>query len=73
VDLAVYYRRLDREEYSTLRAIREGRTLAEALEAGFAGSAMTAARQAVRVREWFAAWAELGWICAPDLESLVKG
>jgi hypothetical protein len=73
VDLSVYYRRLEREEYRTLKAIGEGRTLAEALEAGFAGSAMAAARQALRVQEWFGTWAELGWICAPDLESLVKG
>jgi hypothetical protein len=73
VDLSVYYRRLEREEYRTLKAIGEDRTLAEALVAGFEESTMEAVRRAVRVKEWFRTWAELGWVCAPDLESLVKG
>ncbi len=71
VDLSVYYRRLEREEYQLLTAIREGRALGEAIEAGFAGSRIANSRRAERLREWFANWAELGWICAPDLESLL--
>ena len=73
VDLNVYYRRMEREEFLTLAAIRDGRPLAEALEEGFAGSQIPEARRPVRVRQWFATWAELGWICAPDLEQLVQG
>ena len=73
VDFNVYYRRLEREEYLTLVAIRDGRTLAEALDAGFAGSRIAEGRRPQRVREWFGMWAELGWICAPDLERLVQG
>jgi hypothetical protein len=73
VDFNVYYRRLEREEYLTLVAIRDGRTLAEALDAGFAGSRIAEGRRPKRVREWFGMWAELGWICAPDLERLVQG
>jgi hypothetical protein len=65
VDFNVYYRRLEREEYLTLVAIRDGRTLAEALDAGFAGSRIPEGRRPQRVREWFANWAELGWICTP--------
>jgi hypothetical protein len=72
VDFNVYYRRLDREEYSTLVAIRDGRMLAEALDAGFSDSKIPAGRRPQRVREWFGTWAELGWICAPDLEPLVQ-
>jgi hypothetical protein len=30
-------------------------------------------RRARLVQEWFANWAELGWICAPDIENLVQG
>ena len=71
VDMAVYYRRLEREEFLTLAAIREGMVLAEAIAGGFADSRIPGARRAERVREWFGNWAELGWICAPDLESLV--
>jgi hypothetical protein len=72
VDLAVYYRRLKREEFLTLEAIHIGLPLAEALETGFRGSAIHEARRAELVREWFANWAELGWICAPDLESIMR-
>ena len=71
VDLSVYYRRLQREEFQMLAAIREGAPLSRAIEAGFAGSRLGQSRRAARVREWFANWAELGWICAPDLESSV--
>lgn len=68
VDLSVYYRRLRCEEFKTLAAIRDGLPLAPAIEAGFRESRSAAARRASLVREWFANWAELGWICAPDLE-----
>src|SRR5215472_3250335 len=72
VDLTVYYRRLEREEFLTLEAIRAGKTLGEALEAGFGGSRIQEARRAECVREWFGTWAALGWICAPELETLVR-
>ena len=71
VDLSVYYKRLEREEFQMLAALREGIPLAGAIEAGFAGSRVGQSRRAARLREWFANWAELGWICAPDLESLL--
>ena len=72
VDLSVYYRRLEREEFQMLAAIRQGLTLAHAIEAGFAGSRIPAKRQAQKLQSWFGTWAELGWICAPELESLIK-
>jgi hypothetical protein len=71
VDNSVFYRRLQREEFLTLAAIRQGLPLAEALAAGFADSRIPEPRRAPRVREWFATWAELGWICAPDLEAIL--
>jgi hypothetical protein len=72
VDYSVYYRRLRQEEFRTLAALRQGLPLAEALEAGFRDSQTLEARRPQRVRTWFAGWAELGWLCAPDLESLIK-
>ena len=72
LDFAVYYRRLEREEYLTLAAIREGESLGAALDAGFADSRLPEAQRPLRVQQWFATWAELGWICAPDIESLAK-
>jgi hypothetical protein len=71
VEFTVYYRRLKREEFLTLGALRRGLPLVEALEAGFQDSRAPQARRPQRVREWFANWAELGWVCAPDLDLLL--
>jgi hypothetical protein len=64
VDLSVYYRRIAREEFQTLAALRSGSTLGEAIEAGFTASRIPQRRRPERVQEWFGSWAELGWICA---------
>jgi hypothetical protein len=63
VDNIVYYRRLEREEFRTLTALGEGRTLGEALMAGLEGSRKAAAKRPAMVQGWFGTWAELGWIC----------
>ena len=73
VDYSVYYLRLKRGEFHTLKSIREGRPLAEAIEAGITIARVPSARRPLLVRHWFTKWAELGWICAPDLESLSAG
>lgn len=71
VDNVVYYCRLDREEFRTLSALRQGVPLGEALEAGFQDSSMPEPRRPRRVQAWFAHWAELGWVCTPgQLEPL---
>ena len=72
VDYSVYYLRLRRGEFHTLRSIRAGRPLAEAIEAGVITARVPAARRPQLVREWFTAWAELGWVCAPELDKLVR-
>jgi hypothetical protein len=66
VEYSVYYRRLEREEFLTLAALRQGEALGAAMDAAFEDSAVAEARRAARVRAWFTNWAELGWICAPD-------
>jgi len=68
----VYYRRLEREEFLTLTALREGLPLGAALETGLCDTTKPAARRPALVRAWFAHWAELGWICAPELDSLLS-
>lgn len=72
VDGSIYYLRLRREEFVTLSALREGRPLGEAIDAGFAESKLAPAKRPVELRRWFAAWAERGWICAPALEDMIK-
>jgi Putative DNA-binding domain len=66
VDLSVYYRRLQREEFLTVDALRQGRPLGEALDAAFADSPIPEKRRSACVQEWFGTWAELGWVCAPE-------
>ncbi|MGB6746187.1 MAG: DNA-binding domain-containing protein [Terracidiphilus sp.] len=66
VDLSVYYRRLEHEEFLALAAIREGRPLAEALEAAFSQSYLPEQNRAWRVKTWFNNWAQFGWLCAPE-------
>jgi hypothetical protein len=72
VDFSVYYLRLKRGEFHTLRAICAGRPIAEAIEAGVTNARVPASRRPQLVRQWFTAWAELGWICAPDLDQLIR-
>lgn len=72
VDLRVYYRRLEREEFQTLAAFRRGLPLGEAIEAGFSGSSLAAMPRPQKLREWFANWSGLGWLCPPDLDSLLN-
>jgi hypothetical protein len=72
VDNSVYYLRLKREEFLTLSAIRQGLSFVDALETAFVGSRIPQSRRAGFIQKWFGSWAELGWICAPDLESLLQ-
>jgi hypothetical protein len=62
-DLSLYYKRLTRPEYLTLCALRDDHTLAQALEAGFTGSRLAIGEQLNLVKQWFATWSQLGWIC----------
>ena len=55
----LYYKRLDRVAFRILSALGEGRTVARAVLAG--GPRLRPAQ----VREWFATWMKLGWICVP--------
>jgi len=54
----LYYKRLTPAAFRILEALRDGKTLARALEAG--GPDVTPAK----VRSWFTSWMALGWFCA---------
>ena len=60
-DYSVCYKRLEYEAYLLLRALRDGKTLGDALEVAFASSHFAPEEQAARVQEWFAHWTALGW------------
>jgi hypothetical protein len=62
-DSNVYYRRIAFEEYSLLNALRQGQSIGEAVGKVFASSPEPLDRQCSLLSSWFAAWAELGWLC----------
>ena len=63
VDDSVYFRRIEREEFVILRALRDGRSLGNAIEAAFRKSRVPSGERSESVRKWFQNWAALGWFC----------
>src|SRR5206468_7868879 len=64
VDDSVYFRRIEREEFLILRALRDGKPLSKAIELGFRKSCVAEQERASKVQHWFQNWAKLGWFCA---------
>ena len=62
----VYFRRLEREEYRVLDALRRGLPLGGAVETALEGTEMPEDRIGAAMREWFEAWAELGLFSKPE-------
>jgi hypothetical protein len=65
VDSVVYYRRLAGEEFRILNALREGQPVGLAIQSGFENGTASLDEQRGMLETWFAAWAELGWLCPP--------
>jgi hypothetical protein len=63
VEDSVYFRRIAREEFVILRALREGKSLGKAIVAAFGKSRVPAEERAGLVQQWFQNWAALGWFC----------
>jgi hypothetical protein len=64
----VYYRRIERETFQLLRALRDGASVAEAAAQAFEASKLTPAGQADCLRESFSLASELGWLCPFPIE-----
>ncbi|WP_263415750.1 HvfC/BufC N-terminal domain-containing protein [Terriglobus albidus] len=60
-DDVVYYRTLEEGEFRLLEALRQGKTIAEAVDI------LAGAEQLTTVQQTFALAAELGWFCHPTL------
>ena len=61
----VYYRRIEAEEYCLLCSLRNGDPIARAIRHAFEESSASTDDQRSKLETWFAAWAELGWLCPP--------
>ena len=61
-DNTVYFKRLDKEAFSLLCALRDGKTLSEAVDAvDWSGRPIEEAM--ADVQKWFAYWSAAGWFC----------
>jgi hypothetical protein len=63
-DNSVYYRRVEREEFLLLAALRDRHSIATAIRIAFEASNMAPQLQAVKLQEYFAHASELGWLCS---------
>lgn len=59
----VYYKRIDAESYRLLCSLSAGRSLLSAITSAFKGSAIPEINRADYLREAFAHWSALGWLC----------
>jgi len=65
LDLSVYFRRLECEEFLLLTALQDGRSIGRAIENAFRESSVPAAERASHVHRWFQTWTAFGWFCRP--------
>lgn len=66
IDYSVYFRRLEREEFTILSALQDGKTIGSAIATAFRMSSATPEQKASTVQGYFQAWATLGWFCSPE-------
>lgn len=66
VDNQLYYKRLEPEAARLLRALRVGRTLADACATAFTRSKLGEAEPAETLKRWFSLWMRLGWLCSRE-------
>jgi len=60
-DFGVYHRRLTRESFRVLRALKQGNPLGTALQDAMRGSRLRDSEITGSLREWFSDWAQMGW------------
>lgn len=60
----VYFRRLEREEFTILESMHKGRTLGQAIALAFRASRIPGEDRPSYVAAWFQNWASLGWFVA---------
>jgi len=64
-DNSVYFKRIDKEAYAVLCALRDGKTLSDAVDA-VDWSNRPPEEASAEVQQWFAYWSAQGWFCKKD-------
>ncbi len=65
VEGSVYFKRVDREAFTILSALREGKPLSEAVDA-VDWSDRPLEEASANVQQWFAYWSAQGWFCKAE-------
>jgi hypothetical protein len=65
IDYSVFFRRIEREAYALLSALRGGKTIERALDLAFLRSSIPEFDRGGYIRNCFRTWATLGWFCRP--------
>ena len=65
LNFTVYYRRIGAEQYRLLGALRDGQPFGRAIRDAFEDSSASIDEQRSMLEQWFAVWAEFGWLCPP--------
>jgi hypothetical protein len=68
IDNSVYFRRLEREDFSILTGLQQGKTIGAAVESAMRKSALPPEEWPGKVQTCFQTWAALGWFCRPQKE-----
>ena len=68
-DYLVYFKRVAPEAFLLLSALRNGKTLSEAIDFAFNPSTLPEAKITELVQGWFADWAEWGWFSGKKVEA----
>jgi hypothetical protein len=63
IDYSVYFKRLEPEAFAFLNALREGKSLSDAVVVAFQRSDVPETKLLGIVQNWFENWSSLGWFC----------
>jgi hypothetical protein len=62
----VYFKRLQQEAFGVLIGLQQGKPLSEAIAGSVDWTSRKVETITVRVHDWFANWAALGWLCPSE-------
>jgi Putative DNA-binding domain len=62
-DNMLYYKRLEKEAFAILTALRRGATVEDACVEAVTESGRTTIDWSAQIKDWFEAWSGLGWFC----------
>jgi hypothetical protein len=72
LDDSVYFRRLERGEFVTLRELRVGKMLNRAIDFALRKSSIPLTDRPAQIQQWFQTYAVLGWFCQAEKDVIAS-